>query len=80
MSPEDLSYISVADAQILGDEYIGKFIVHAEGNPRVIYKLWQEFYEEISPDNTEVYFSLKNKDYFKNHCAEVIPGLYKYRR
>lgn len=80
VSPDDLSYISVSDARILGEEYEGKFIVHAEGNPRVIFKIWQQYYDEISPDGTDVFFSLKQWHYFRNHSEEVMPGLYKYRR
>ena len=78
VSPEDLTYLSVTDAKVLGEEYEGRFVLHAEGNPRVVYKLWKQYEDEIS-QGMDVYFSLKKMEYFRNHCEEVMPGLYKYK-
>ena len=77
VSPEDSSYLSVTDAKFLGGDYKGRYIVHAEGNPRVIYKLWKRYESDIS-QGQDVYFMLKKLQYFRNHCIEVAPGLYKY--
>ena len=79
-SPEHLSYMVVTDAELLGGGYKGKFVVHVEGNARVIYKLWKQYEDEISPEGVDVYYSLKKLEYFINHSEEVVPGLYKYRR
>jgi hypothetical protein len=72
------SYFSFADASpLIGLE--GYYLIHAEGNSRVLFKIFLEYKSEIT-GRGNVYFMLKKLKYFKNHCEPVegYDGLYKY--
>jgi hypothetical protein len=56
----------------------GKYLVHAEGNRRTLFKLWRENVNAFGPTT---YFMLKKFNYFKNHATPVegYDGLYIYK-
>ena len=74
---EGTSYFVVADAHpLIGLK--GKYLVHAEGNRRTLFKLWREHQEVFGPT---CYFMLKKFEYFRNHAIPVEGelGLYYYK-
>jgi len=71
------SYFVVTEAYpLIGLE--GKYLVHAEGNRRVLFKLWRENAKAFTPIT---YFMLKKFEYFRNHAVPVEgkQGLYYYK-
>jgi len=74
---EGTSYFVVTEAYpLIGLE--GKYLVHAEGNRRTLFKLWNK-HKKVFGKTT--YFMLKKFEYFKNHCdpVEGFDGLYIYK-
>ncbi|AIA83158.1 hypothetical protein AV947_gp43 [Podophage Lau218] len=71
------NYFVVANSyDIVGID--GSYIIHLEGNPKKLYKLWIKYKKEIDIKN--LYFMKIKGDYFKNHSEAVAgcDGLYKY--
>lgn len=76
---EDGSYMVIARDFIRTDIYGPNiFIVHMEGTPKQLYKLGKEHYDELHKDR--IFFCIKDKNYFGNHCEEILPGLFEYKR
>lgn len=72
---EDGSYIVISHS-ILPKEYgLYTFIIHFEGTPKQLYKLWKEHREHIFG---RVLYCIKELDFFKNHSREIEEGLYEY--
>lgn len=74
---DGMSYFVIADAQdVLG--IVGHYIIHMEGTPTKLYKLWLNHKEEININN--LYFMMKDDKFFKNHSEELkgYDGVYKY--
>ena len=71
------SYFVVTEAYpLIGLE--GKYLVHAEGNRKAVFKLWRENVIAFKPIT---YFMLKDVKYFRNHAIPVegCDGLYYYK-
>lgn len=60
------TYIVFIDA-VIGDE-LASFVLHAEGNPRVIYRLVKENSDKL---HSNKYYMLKDVKTFGNH-SEVV--------
>lgn len=61
------------------DNKLASFVLHTEGNPRVILKLYLENKHKLHSD---IYYMLKNDSIFKNHSELVYEEsgekIYKY--
>ena len=71
------SYFVVTEAYpLIGLE--GKYLIHAEGNNRTLFKLWRDNLTVFGPTT---YFMLKKFEYFRNHATPVegYDGLYVYK-
>jgi len=71
------SYFVVTEAYpLIGLE--GKYLVHAEGNRRALFKLWRE---NLKAFGSTTYFMLKKFEYLRNHATPVkgLDGLYIYK-
>ena len=78
---DNTSYFVFMDAVI--DNKMSSYILHCEGNPRVLYKLWKEIKDDFA--DKEVYYMLKRKEILGNHSIKVTVDnngqiLYKYDR
>lgn len=71
MYSDDGSYI------VFSKEYMEgfTFIVHVEGTPKALYRLWKENRDELEG---RILYCIKDKDFFSGHSVEIEEGLYEY--
>lgn len=76
MFSKDGSYVVFSNT-ILHTDKFGPytFIVHMEGTPKQLFRLWKEHRDEIQG---RLLYCIKDKDFFKNHSTEIEEDLYEY--
>lgn len=76
MFSEDGSYVVFSNS-ILGTDKYGEytFILHLEGTPKQIYRLWKQHRPNIKG---RVLYCIKDIDFFKKHSREIEEDLYEY--
>lgn len=53
--------------EVILEGRLASYLLHCEGNPRVLYRIFKECKGFLHPDK---YFMLKDEKFFRNHCVE----------